>query len=570
MHPVLTGVLALPLEVVEDILVFLAIERDFTTISSFAQTCRRLRQFIYDPNDNHLWHRIFLTTFDDPFASNGDKEGARRALDWGEETRNRVRASIMLTPRNTDSLPDPRTLRHHLRSEERSHTVQVDVSKDYTWPLQTILSVFETLAPLPHSSALSSEDPMEPRHSFTRDMSLVEADERSPLAPPKISGEWGKYFSRSVFWLHSVLNRGLPFILPCRYAHSRLDKAWIHNDESRALHKLVALCGFEILLNTHPDGPAEGYNWRWKYKDRFQWPRLKKEGRRELIKRLCQARVFQMDYPSVRRCWGPFLPVESHPNDEGSARVPATSSSYSDSDDEYQPSIERRSYEPSADKVYPDWVHLSAIRVVVESCLRSDDVFHDILAPLTGWSALRPGFWVPPYNEDPERPLSDPASLYERDWAGVEGIWQRCVVWLDYDNLVTQNVSIEDLSLPLGALSRKIIPLTMKITGYAPSTILGHERTPDIYFEGEMGGALWDLEHDTRRIHGTVSVIADGSVRWSTYSSPAGDPEDDEWSSEGVQLGGIGSRCGILGLWTGASHDQRGEPIGAWWQWRVV
>lgn len=58
----------------------------------------------------------------------------------------------------------------------------------------------------------------------------------------------------------------------------------------------------------------------------------------------------------------------------------------------------------------------------------------------------------------------------------------------------------------------------MKITGYAPSTIPGHERTPDIYFEGEMGGALWDLEHDTRRIHGTVSVIADGSVRWSTVS----------------------------------------------------
>lgn len=75
MHPVLAGVLALPLEVVEDILVFLAIERDFTTISAFAQTCRRLRQFVYDPNDNHLWHRVFLTTFDDPFASVGDKEG---------------------------------------------------------------------------------------------------------------------------------------------------------------------------------------------------------------------------------------------------------------------------------------------------------------------------------------------------------------------------------------------------------------------------------------------------------------------------------------------------------------
>ena len=61
-----TGIIALPLEVVEDIIVFLAIEGQFTTISSLAQTCRHLRQFIYDPADKHLWHRIFLTTFDDP------------------------------------------------------------------------------------------------------------------------------------------------------------------------------------------------------------------------------------------------------------------------------------------------------------------------------------------------------------------------------------------------------------------------------------------------------------------------------------------------------------------------
>jgi hypothetical protein len=34
-----------------------------------------------------------------------------------------------------------------------------------------------------------------------------------------------------------------------------------------------------------------------------------------------------------------------------------------------------------------------------------------------------------------------------------------------------------------------------------------------------------------------------------------------EWASEGVQLGGVGSALGILGLWTGADHE-RTDPLG--------
>ncbi|KAI0095063.1 hypothetical protein BDY19DRAFT_916086 [Irpex rosettiformis] len=563
---------ALPLEVVEDILVFLAIAGEFTSISSFAQACRRLRQFVYDPTDNHLWHRIFLTTFDDPCIGLGEAQGAQRPFDWGEETRKRIQASLLLRPGHKGPEPGLRAPVHRLRSAEWEHPSEGDPLTDYSVPLRIVLSVFNNLAPLPRSSAPSSEDLIGQEGSFVREMSLVEADARSPLAPPTVQGLWSSHLSRSILWLYSILNRGLPLILPCRFAHSRIDKAWLHSEESLALHKIIALCGIQFLLNAHPDGPANEYNWRWKFKDRFQWPRLGEQGRRDLIKRLCQARVFQMDYPSVRRCWGPFLQAETYPQTAGSAKLPPVTpfSSYSTEDDEYQPSIGRRSLEPPADKIYPDWVHLSAVRVVVESCLRSDDVFRDILAPLTDWSALRPGFWVPSNVDRSQQPLGNLSSLYERDWAGVEGVWQRCVVWLDYDNLVTQNyVDFGSNIEPIDEVVL-IVPLTMKITGYSPSVIPGYEHLPDIRFEGEMGGALWDLEQDIRRIHGTVSVIADGSIRWSTYSSPAGDPEDDEWASEGVQLGGIGSRCGILGLWTGASHDQQGEPIGAWWQWRVV
>ena len=37
----------------------------------------------------------------------------------------------------------------------------------------------------------------------------------------------------------------------------------------------------------------------------------------------------------------------------------------------------------------------------------------------------------------------------------------------------------------------------------------------------------------------------------------------DEWLSEGVQVGGVASAIGVLGLWTGAQHE-RMDPLGAY------
>ena len=36
---------------------------------------------------------------------------------------------------------------------------------------------------------------------------------------------------------------------------------------------------------------------------------------------------------------------------------------------------------------------------------------------------------------------------------------------------------------------------------------------------------------------------------------------DGEWQSEGVQLGGLGSATGVIGMWTGADHE-RMDPLG--------
>lgn len=68
-----------------------------------------------------------------------------------------------------------------------------------------------------------------------------------------------------------------------------------------------------------------------------------------------------------------------------------------------------------------------------------------------------------------------------------------------------------------------IVPVSLRITGYSPSPIPAYPNRPTIHVEGEMGGAGWEgdvnlADEDIRRVHGTVSVLADGSVRWSIVS----------------------------------------------------
>lgn len=128
-----------------------------------------------------------------------------------------------------------------------------------------------------------------------------------------------------------------------------------------------------------------------------------------------------------------------------------------------------------------------------------------------------------------------------------------------------------------------IVPCRLRIVGYSPSPLPQYANRPTIHLEGDMGGAEWDAWDDTRRLHGTVGMIADGSVRWclvslyclheykwteaeiftirlTKYSTEVGSDED-QWVSEGIQVGGVGSGIGVLGMWTGAIHESS-DPLG--------
>ncbi|OBZ73030.1 hypothetical protein A0H81_07264 [Grifola frondosa] len=83
---------SLPTEVSENILVCAAADGYPTTISAVGQTCRQLRELIYNPSDTHLWREVFLTTFDDPRDCQFLKFDH---FDWGAEFRIRIWAKTI-------------------------------------------------------------------------------------------------------------------------------------------------------------------------------------------------------------------------------------------------------------------------------------------------------------------------------------------------------------------------------------------------------------------------------------------------------------------------------------------
>lgn len=184
------------------------------------------------------------------------------------------------------------------------------------------------------------------------------------------------------------------------------------------------------------------------------------------------------------------------------------------------------------------------------------------------------------------------------DWAGVAGVWRRCVCWMDYRELLFFNLdSTKFLTLDPQEACR-IIPMETWITGYTRAGLMpvydtdegdninllpnrrlktgirtGYFRPPPvIHFSGFSVGSDRGTD-DRRKVRGCVELIGGGEVRWQmdTFIQESESPGSTtpEWSSEAVQVGGIGSAVGLLGMWTGATHE-RADPLGPFWAWKVA
>ncbi|KAM0791789.1 hypothetical protein ACM66B_004052 [Microbotryomycetes sp. NB124-2] len=81
-----------------------------------------------------------------------------------------------------------------------------------------------------------------------------------------------------------------------------------------------------------------------------------------------------------------------------------------------------------------------------------------------------------------------------------------------------------------------------------------------LHFSGGFGG----VRHAGalhRSVRGTVKMTSDGHVHWRYIIRYAG---RDQWLMNGVQIGGVRSKYGIVGWWTAADHEDE-SPCGPFW-----
>ncbi|KAJ9106161.1 hypothetical protein QFC21_001304 [Naganishia friedmannii] len=149
------------------------------------------------------------------------------------------------------------------------------------------------------------------------------------------------------------------------------------------------------------------------------------------------------------------------------------------------------------------------------------------------------------------------------DWAGVRGVWRGTYAFMDYQDWVRYNfqpmtVNIEHYSEAVGNfMSMHLHPGRdpkapadqEEIVSPLPSSNL----LPALHFHGVNHYATH--HQTTSQVRGSVCLTTDNppQIRWTWVVSMNG---DDRWRLTGIQIGGRGTKRGIVGIWSAVQREQ--------------
>ncbi|KAK7064554.1 F-box domain-containing protein [Favolaschia claudopus] len=185
----------------------------------------------------------------------------------------------------------------------------------------------------------------------------------------------------------------------------------------------------------------------------------------------------------------------------------------------------------------------------------------------------------PPTGSEATRAHSAPGDFTGQDWAGVEGTWLRYVSFMDYRDLFGFNFSgSEDGAREPSFFddegfreATRLIELNLHIISKEKMRVkFPHDDPPSrvhpsyevLYFAGTSRGASTGQE---TTVQGFVHMGLDHIPRWRLTSIHDG---QTQWSTEGVQIGNVGSAIGVAGTWSAFEHGD-GDPVGPTWFWKV-
>ncbi|KAF2124087.1 hypothetical protein P153DRAFT_426902 [Dothidotthia symphoricarpi CBS 119687] len=170
------------------------------------------------------------------------------------------------------------------------------------------------------------------------------------------------------------------------------------------------------------------------------------------------------------------------------------------------------------------------------------------------------------------RELDVPLQL--RDPYNVSGLWSRIVCFMDYNDLYQFNFSSQAMKVPSDEPREPLnteeairhILMDLQVTSIEPAGEFDNPTLPVVHFNGKSRAvdAAWDPSANSK-IRGSVRLTPSGDVRWQTISVFYGGEE--RWRSEGIQVGGVRSKRGVIGTWFDKDFDPHG-PAGptAFWK----
>ena len=357
-----------------------------SSIAAFAQSCASFYALIYRASDDHFWRELFLAIYDDPrTVSHLSLPAPRRETlkpEWKNSFQQRAQALNSLTKPKECSILEIESQQSTSTIGDRYHLFLALLSMIKGAP-QAISLVPTNSCPISRFLRGNHRDGVHP---------LVIASQNTfKLPPPQWFSEIGP--SKNVRILDHISLPDMSLLLDeCHRTLEVLRRPRLNHPPAN--HEA---CEFATI-----------YGWPETYQDIRA---IEDGGPKYTPSAFLDAhhKVFSMEYPRYNRAYGPFLPREG----------------------EVQKSSDLK----------PDWEHLAAVRLVVQSAIVTElgAKSHPILR---GAAATRPRAWIPPF-PGPEGPESLECGkiTHDRDWAGVEGIWR-----------------YELLCIPTGRLFRIIIP----------------------------------------------------------------------------------------------------------------
>ncbi|KAL9043722.1 MAG: hypothetical protein Q9214_003100 [Letrouitia sp. 1 TL-2023] len=214
-----------------------------------------------------------------------------------------------------------------------------------------------------------------------------------------------------------------------------------------------------------------------------------------------------------------------------------------------------------------DWERVEAIMILLSHNMAAFAKKHGAHNAITNktWNIAFTGLRPQPSS----RLTISPEALDPYDIAGT---WMRIVCFLDFDDLYSYNFLEKPPLLnrprsPIGTEEAiRFIVMKVHVIRLSPPGDKDGKTLPVAHFEGtaKLVRPLGD-GNDKSRLRGIVRLTPEGEVRWTSWSIFNG---EERWQSEGVQVGGIGSKRGVIGTWFDKNFSDEG-PAGPTAFWKV-